>query len=97
MPDSAAKRTCLRVMKSKYRPRWGNYWQAHLHSGLSTRLLQDYVSDELIRSSIVRKPGAKRGVRLIDLNSLDEFIERGVGAKCDLEMNARSNKGGNAS
>ncbi len=58
--------------------RWGNYKHARSHSGLSIRLLQDYVKDGLIRSSVVTKPGALRGVRLIDLHSLDEFIEAGV-------------------
>ena len=68
-------------------PRWGNYKQARVHSGLSIRLLQDFVKDSLIRSSVVTKPGAKRGVRLIDLHSLDELIERGIGAKTELVMN----------
>jgi len=75
-------------------PRWGQYKQARIHSGLSIRLLQDFVSNNLIRSSVVTKPGAKRGVRLIDLHSLDEFIERGVGQKTELEMNV--NRKGNA-
>lgn len=67
--------------------RWGNYKQANAYSGLSVRLLQDYVRDELVRSSIVLKPGAKRGVRLIDLASLDALIERGVGLKAEVPMN----------
>jgi hypothetical protein len=69
-------------------PRWGNYKQARDHSGLSIRLLQDFVKDNLIRSSVVIKPGAKRGVRLIDLRSLDELIEQGIGMKVSLKMNA---------
>jgi hypothetical protein len=68
-------------------PRWGNYQQSRNHSGLSIRLLQDFVKDDLIRSSVVRKPGSKRGVRLIDIRSLDEFIEKGIGAKTALKMN----------
>lgn len=68
-------------------PRWGNYKTASRHSGLSIRLLQDYVKDCLIRSSVVSKPGANRGVRLIDLNSLDALIEAGIGAKTELAMN----------
>jgi hypothetical protein len=75
-------------------PRWGHYKRAELHSGLSTRLLQDYVRLGLIRSSVVTRPGAKRGVRLIDLHSLDEFIEAGIGKKTELAMNA-GRKGGN--
>lgn len=59
--------------------RWGNYKQARSNSGLSIRLLQDYVKDGLIRSSVVTKPGSRRGVRLIDLHSLDALIEAGVG------------------
>jgi hypothetical protein len=74
-------------------PRWANYQQARIHSGLSTRLLQDFVKDGLVRSSVVTKPGATRGVRLIDLHSLDAFIEQGIGAKTELQMNLNRNGG----
>lgn len=77
----------LRMPTHERTPRWGNYKTARTHSGLSIRLLQDYVKDGLIRSSVVTKPGASRGVRLIDLNSLDAFIEAGIGAKTELAMN----------
>lgn len=82
-------------MSDTSKPRWGNYRQAAKRSGLSIRLLQDYVSSQLVRSSVVLKPGASRGVRLIDLESLEAFIEAGVaktvergspateGQKCD--------------
>lgn len=69
--------------------RWATYKQAARYSGLSTRLLQDFVKDGLISSSLVRKPGAGRGVRLIDLHSLDEFIEQGLHFKAELAMNRR--------
>ena len=84
-------------MKTKTRSRWGTYRQAEENSGLSIRLLQDYVRHNLVRSALVRKPGAKRGVRLIDLNSLDEFIEKGVGDMSEIEMNAKRQNGGRAS
>jgi len=74
-------------MQTEMEPRWGTYQQTRRYSGLSERLLQDYVASNLIRSSVVRKPGARRGMRLIDLRSLDEFIERGIGQKNELEMN----------
>ena len=80
--------TCLRVRHEITTPRWGNYSQSRRYSGLSARLLQDYVKAGLIRSSLVQKPGTQRGVRLIDLRSLDEFIERGVGGKVELAMNS---------
>jgi hypothetical protein len=71
-------------------PRWANYKQASAYSGLSTRVLQDYVRDGLIRSSLVRKPGAKRGVRIVDLTSLDALIEQGIGAKSEIVMNLKT-------
>jgi hypothetical protein len=70
-------------------PRWGNYKQAQNYSGLSIRLLQDFVSSNLIRSSVVTKPGASRGVRLIDISSLEAFIEAGVGRKTEIAMNSK--------
>jgi len=84
--------TCLRVNHTTATPRWGNYQQARHYTGLSVRLLQDFVKAGLIRSALVKKPGTQRGVRLIDLRSLDEFIERGVGGKVELEMNQKGCK-----
>jgi hypothetical protein len=78
----------LRVKTTNTTPGWGNYKQARNYSGMSIRLLQDFVSSKLIRSSVVMKPGARRGVRLIDLRSLEKFIAAGVGKTSDIAMNA---------
>lgn len=74
-------------MQTQIRPRWGKKPQAARYSGLSVRLLDDLVSRGHVRSSLVRQPGCKRGTRLIDFDSLDAFIEAGIGDKVDLEMN----------
>ena len=74
-------------MVEQLRPRWGKKNIAARYSGLSVRLLDDLVARDIVRSSLVRQPGCARGVRLIDLNSLDDYIEQGIGQKADLEMN----------
>ena len=74
-------------MATQVRPRWGKKAVASRYSGLSVRLLDDLVAREIVRSSLVRQPGCARGVRLIDLDSLDQFIEKGIGQTTDLEMN----------
>lgn len=74
-------------MATQIRPRWGKKTMAARYSGLSVRLLDDLVARGIVRSSLVRQPGCKRGVRLIDLESLDAYIENGIGQKVDLEMN----------
>lgn len=74
-------------MATHIRPRWGKKTQAARYSGLSTRTLDNLISRGLIRSSLVRQPGCERGARLIDLDSLDAFIEAGIGGKTHLEMN----------
>ena len=74
-------------MFDQVRPRWGKKAVASRYSGLSVRLLDDLVARDIVRSSLVRQPGCERGVRLIDLASLDEYIERGIGQTTDLEMN----------
>lgn len=80
------------MQRANTTPRWGNYKQARNHTGMSIRLLQDYVKVGLIRSSVVTKPGATRGVRLIDIQSLDELIEAGVGKPAtSLAMNLNRN------
>jgi hypothetical protein len=77
------------VQSQTIRPKWAGLKVAKQYSGFSIRLLQAYIADDLIRSSLVKKPGCKRGIRLIDLESLDAFIEKGIGAKVELEMNEK--------
>jgi hypothetical protein len=68
-------------------PKWANLRVAAKYSGLSIRLLQGYIAGGLIRSALVKKPGCERGVRLIDLASLDELIEASIGQRVELKMN----------
>jgi hypothetical protein len=67
---------------------------ASQYSGLSTRLLEDLVKDGLVTSSLVRRPGCARGVRLLKLSSLQAFIESGIGVKTDMSALERSSKEG---
>ena len=77
------------------RPKWATYATASKYSGLSVRHLQRLVAEDEIVSSLPRRHGAKRGVRLVDLDSLDDHIRKGIGSKTDLEMN-RNREGGGA-
>ena len=81
-------------METQVKPQWAKKAQAAIYSGLSVRLLDDLISRNIVRSSLVRQPGCKRGARLINLASLDDYIESGIGQKTDLEMN--QNRGGAA-
>ena len=74
--------------------KWATYKVASQYSGLSTRLLEDLVKDGLVTSSLVRRPGCARGVRLLELNSLEAFIESGIGMKTDMRALVRSSKEG---
>jgi len=68
--------------------RWLTIEGAAIYSGLSGRTIQNYVKDGLVRSSNVITPGATRGRRLIDRESLDKFIESGLQTpKTELKMN----------
>ncbi len=81
------------MAKNTFKPRWAQYPGAARHSGLSTRLLEELVKEGIIVSSLVRRPGRTRGVRLIDLHSLDAYIESGVGGKTDMTVLQRKSKG----
>jgi hypothetical protein len=72
--------------------RWATYLQSSKYSGLSTRLLEELVKDCVINSSLARRPGRARGIRLIDLRSLDTYIETGIGAKTDMSPLDSSSK-----
>jgi hypothetical protein len=53
---------------------------AALYSGMSRRLIENAVRSGILRSSMPRiSEEKKRGLRLIDLQSLDAWIESGVG------------------
>jgi len=69
-------------------PRWLGFDQASIYSGLGIRVLQNHVKNDFIRSSNVVAPGSTRGRRLIDRESLDAFIEAGVGKVSQLAMNS---------
>ncbi len=60
--------------------RWLTYQQAEIYSGIGQRTIQSHVKAGYIRSSNCCAPGASRGRRLIDRQSLDDFIEVGVNA-----------------
>lgn len=75
------------------KPRWATYLQSSSYSGLSTRLLEELVKDGIITSSLARRPGRARGIRLIDLRSLDSYIETGIGGKSDMSALLRGSKG----
>ena len=55
-------------------------------------MLQNHIKAGFIRSSNCVAPGSTRGRRLIDRESLDAFIEAGVGKVSELAMNTQ--KGG---
>ena len=49
--------------------------EAAHYCGLTERTIYNLIGDGLIRSSLVKRPNASRGRRLVDLHSLDGFIE----------------------
>jgi len=61
-------------------PRWATLQGASTYSGLSKRLLEVAGKDGHIRTALVKRGADKRrGRRLVDLRSLDEWIEQWVG------------------
>ncbi|MGC6458417.1 MAG: helix-turn-helix domain-containing protein [Akkermansiaceae bacterium] len=65
-------------MKIKTRPKWATLREAAHYCGLTQRTIYNLIGDGLIRSSLVKRPNASRGRRLIDLRSLDAWIETGL-------------------
>ncbi len=66
--------------------RWLTMQDAAIYSGLNIRTLRNYINDRLIVSSTVRAPGASRGRRLICRQSLDRFIEAGIGKSSEIKI-----------
>jgi hypothetical protein len=76
-------------MENSISAKWVTIKAACLYSGLSIRLIQDYVKDGIVVSSHVTKPGARRGRTLIELSSFDEFIRNGIGGKAEISLNLK--------
>ena len=69
--------------------KWLTFQAASKYVGVSVRTLQNWEGAESFRTANVVLPGSTRGRRLIDRESLDEFIEGFVGApKAVLAVNA---------
>jgi hypothetical protein len=58
--------------------RWATLSEAAHYCGLTQRTIYNLIGDGLIRSSLVKRPNASRGRRLVDLYSLDAWIETGL-------------------
>ena len=58
--------------------KWATVKQAAEYSGLSERHLYNLIGDGLIRSSLLKRLNASRGRRLVDLHSLEAYIETGL-------------------
>ena len=49
--------------------------QAPLY-GISRSTAYNYMNDGLVKSTVIRRPGNERGVRLISVDSLKKLIEK---------------------
>ncbi len=75
--------------------KWGTINQASTYSGMGERVIENAAKSGIIRSSLVRSfPGAKRGRRLIDLRSLEAWIEAGIGGKAEVPYLVRADRKG---
>jgi hypothetical protein len=82
-------------MQAQNTVKWFKIREAARYAGVSERLVELWLSAGSIKTTLVRMPGKRRGVRLVNRESLDSFLEAGVGEVVDLEMN-RNRKGSRA-
>ena len=77
--------------------RWGTMTQTTEYTGMGLRAIENAVRNGVVRSSVVRSfPGAKRGRRLVDLRSVDAWIEAGIGGKVEVPYLVRKDRKGGA-
>lgn len=82
-------------MQAQNTVKWFKIRGAAQYAGVSERLVELWLAAGTIKTTLVRMPGKRRGVRLVNRESLDSFLEEGVGEVVDLEMN-RKGKGNTA-
>ena len=58
--------------------RWATLNEAAHYCGLTPRTIYNLIGDGLIRSSLAKRPNASRGRRLVDLRSLENWINTGL-------------------
>ena len=80
------------MFKNNTSARWFTLQNASAYCGLSPRTLQEHIRHGRIVSSNVIAPGSSRGRRLICRESLDAFIEEGIGKVSELKMNSQRNR-----
>ena len=74
-------------------PRWADLPGTANYAGLSVGTIRNADRAGLIRSALVRvSPTNKRGRRLIDLRSVDAWIESCVGGEADLPHLIEANR-----
>lgn len=62
------------------KPRWLSLEDASNYSGVSRRQIQIWDESGFIRAANITKPGATRGRRVYDRESIDAYIESFIGA-----------------
>ena len=76
---NAASQTSVTVQNHTMEPlRWLRVEEAARTRGISRSLLYEFLRDGKIKSSLLRKKGNVRGIRLISAESLDAYIESHV-------------------
>ena len=45
--------------------------------GVSRATIYNWIRDGLLKTTVVRRPGNRSGVRLVDVNSLEKLISEG--------------------
>lgn len=89
-PPSGFRHGPSTLPAGEHLPWWGSISTAVERTGVSSRLIEEWEKDGLIRAANVRRPGASRGRKLYDMWSLFDFIEGQVGASpAELAMNSK--------
>lgn len=67
------------MSKIPIKPAWLTYPGAENYTGLSVRTIERRVADGTLVATYVKPKGAKRGRRLICRESIDKWLEDGIG------------------
>jgi hypothetical protein len=88
---------CGDMKNLQIKPEWLTYPGAEVYTGLSGRTIERRVADKTLVATYIRPLGAKRGRRLISRESIDKWLESGIGESQAIPAGAVGNrKGGKA-
>ena len=80
------------MLNQQIKPAWLTLPSSEIYTGFSGRTIERRIADNTLVSTFIKPPGAKRGRRLISRESIDKWLESGIGESQEIPVGAIGNR-----